>query len=218
MDMETNLLIVGKGDNILTMIFDNLTSNTIFGEVDVLNNLNLEILNKISHPSFNINMFTELDVNQYPQFCLGVYNPSIKKTLVNRYNLDINKATNVIHSTLSKSDTVILGRGILINSLVSIAAHTIIGNYVTINRNVSIGHHTTIGNYTSINPGVNIAGNVIIGEGTTIGMGANIIDGVKIGKNSIIGAGSVVTKDIPDNVIAYGNPCKIIRDNETQSI
>ena len=36
----------------------------------------------------------------------------------------------------------------------------------------------------------------------------------KIGKNSIIGAGSVVTKDIPDNVIAYGNPCKIIRKNE----
>jgi sugar O-acyltransferase (sialic acid O-acetyltransferase NeuD family) len=163
-------------------------------------------------------MFTELDVNQYPQFCLGVYKPSIKKTLVNRYNLDINKATNVIHSTLSKSDTVILGRGILINSLVSIAAHTIIENYVSINRNVSIGHHTTIENYTSINPGVNIAGNVIVGEGTTIGMGANIIDGVKIGKNSIIGAGSVVTKDIPDNVIAYGNPCKIIRDNETQSI
>lgn len=89
---------------------------------------------------------------------------------------------------------------------------------MTINRNVSIGHHTTIENYTSINPGVNIAGNVIVGEGTTIGMGANIIDGVKIGKNSIIGAGSVVTKDIPDNVIAYGNPCKIIRDNETQSI
>jgi sugar O-acyltransferase (sialic acid O-acetyltransferase NeuD family) len=213
MDMETNLLIVGKGDDILTMIFDNLASNTISAEVDVLNNLNLEILNKISHPSFNINMFTELDVNQYPKFCLGVYNPSIKKTLVNRYNLDIDKAINVIHSTLSKSDTVILGGGILINSLVSIAAHTIIGNYVSINRHVSIGHHTTIENYTSINPGVNIAGNVIIGEGTTIGMGANVLNKIKIGSNTIVGAGSVVTKDLPDNVVAYGNPCKIIRDN-----
>ena len=46
------------------------------------------------------------------------------------------------------------------------------------------------------------------------GMGTNVIDGVKIGKNSIIGAGSLVTKDIPDNVVAYGSPCKIIRDNE----
>ena len=213
MDMETNLLIVGKGDDILTMIFDNLASNNEYGNVDVLNNLNLEILNKIAHPSFNINMFTEVDANQYPQFCLGVYNPSIKKTLVNKYNLDINKAINVIHSTLSKSDTTILGGGILINSLVSIAAHTIIGNYVSINRHVSIGHHTTIGNYTSINPGVNIAGNVSVGEATTIGMGANVLNKIKIGSNTIVGAGSVVTKDLPDNVIAYGNPCKIIRDN-----
>ena len=213
MDMETNLLIVGKGDDILTMIFDNLASNNEYGNVDVLNNLNIEILNKITHPSFNINMFTEVDANQYPQFCLGVYNPSIKKTLVNKYNLDINKAINVIHSTLSKSDTAILGGGILINSLVSIAAHTIIGNYVSINRHVSIGHHTTIGNYTSINPGVNIAGNVSIGEATTIGMGANVLNKIKIGSNTIVGAGSVVTKDLPDNVIAYGNPCKIIREN-----
>jgi acetyltransferase-like isoleucine patch superfamily enzyme len=44
-------------------------------------------------------------------------------------------------------------------------------------------------------------------------MGVNILDGIKIGKNTIIGAGSVVTKDIPDNVVAYGSPCKIIRDN-----
>jgi acetyltransferase-like isoleucine patch superfamily enzyme len=46
-----------------------------------------------------------------------------------------------------------------------------------------------------------------------IGMGTNILNQVKIGKNTIIGAGSVVTKDIPDNVVAYGSPCKIIRDN-----
>ena len=91
--------------------------------------------------------------------------------------------------------------------------NTTIGNFASINRHVSIGHHTTIGDYCSINPGTNIAGNVTIGEGTTIGMGVNIIDGIKIGKNTIVGAGSVVTKDIPDNVIAYGSPCKVIRDN-----
>jgi acetyltransferase-like isoleucine patch superfamily enzyme len=42
-------------------------------------------------------------------------------------------------------------------------------------------------------------------------MGANILNTVKIGKNCVIGAGSVVTKDIPDNVVAYGSPCKIIK-------
>jgi acetyltransferase-like isoleucine patch superfamily enzyme len=44
-------------------------------------------------------------------------------------------------------------------------------------------------------------------------MGTNILHQVKIGKNTIIGAGSLVTKDIPDNVVAYGSPCKIIKEN-----
>ena len=54
---------------------------------------------------------------------------------------------------------------------------------------------------------------VIIGDNVWIGGGVIILPGVTIGNNVIIGAGSVVTKDIPDNKIAYGNPCRIIRDN-----
>ena len=77
-----------------------------------------------------------------------------------------------------------------------------------------MGHHTIIENYVTIQPGANVCGFVSIGEGTLIGVGSNVIDGIKIGKNSIIGAGSVVTKDITDKVIDYGNPCKIIRKNE----
>ena len=44
-----------------------------------------------------------------------------------------------------------------------------------------------------------------------IGAGAIILPGVTIGENSVIGAGSVVTKDIPANVVAVGNPCKVLR-------
>lgn len=44
--------------------------------------------------------------------------------------------------------------------------------------------------------------------------GAIIMPGVTIGDNVVIGAGSIVTKDIPSNMIAYGNPCRIIRENK----
>lgn len=54
---------------------------------------------------------------------------------------------------------------------------------------------------------------VIIGNNVWIGGGVIILPGVTIGNNVVIGAGSVVTKDIPDNKFAYGNPCRIIRDN-----
>ncbi len=54
---------------------------------------------------------------------------------------------------------------------------------------------------------------VIIGDNVWIGGGAILLPGVTIGDNVVIGAGSVVTKDIQDNTVAYGNPCRVIREN-----
>ena len=55
---------------------------------------------------------------------------------------------------------------------------------------------------------------VVIGENVWIGGGAIIMPGVTIGDNVVIGAGSVVTRDIPSNVIAYGSPCRVMRENK----
>ncbi len=54
---------------------------------------------------------------------------------------------------------------------------------------------------------------VIIGRDVWIGGGAILLPGVTIGDNVVIGAGSVVTKDIPSNRIAFGNPCRVVREN-----
>ena len=53
---------------------------------------------------------------------------------------------------------------------------------------------------------------VYIGENAWIGANSVIVPGVHIGKNAVIGAGSDVTKDIPDNVVAVGNPCRVLRE------
>ena len=55
---------------------------------------------------------------------------------------------------------------------------------------------------------------VIIGNNVWIGGGAIILPGVTIGNNVVIGAGSVVTKNIPDNVIAVGSPCRVVCRNQ----
>ncbi len=52
---------------------------------------------------------------------------------------------------------------------------------------------------------------VRIGHNCWIGAGACILPGVSIGDNTVIGAGSVVTRDIPANVVAFGSPCRVIR-------
>jgi sugar O-acyltransferase (sialic acid O-acetyltransferase NeuD family) len=206
------LTILGKSDAVITMITDNLESDNNFPVIEIINNLNLPIEHSFINPKFITLLKPELE--SYQDCFLGVNKSHNKKKVFEVFNININNFINIIHKTSSISKTTTLGKGCLINSLVSVAAHTKVGNFVSLNRNSSVGHHTIIENYVTIQPGANVCGFVSIGEGTLIGVGANVIDGIKIGKNSIIGAGSVVTKDIPDNVIAYGNPCKIIRKNE----
>ena len=53
---------------------------------------------------------------------------------------------------------------------------------------------------------------VHIGNNVWIGAGTTIVPGITIGDNSVIGAGSIVTKDIPENVVAVGNPCRVLRE------
>ena len=62
------------------------------------------------------------------------------------------------------------------------------------------------------NEGICTSKAITIGDDVWIGGGSIILPGVTIGNNVIIGAGSVVTKDVPDNTLAYGNPCRIIRN------
>ncbi len=91
------------------------------------------------------------------------------------------------------------------------------GNPVNIGENVKCGPYVQI--YTAYHPiepeirlsGRELAAPVKIGNNVWIGGGAIICPGVTIGDNTTIGAGSVVTKDIPANVVAAGNPCRIIR-------
>lgn len=88
---------------------------------------------------------------------------------------------------------------------------------------INIGKHALIGPksglYGAIHPfdvearneGIEKAKTINIGDGAWLGGKVTVVPGVSIGKHSVIGAGSVVTKDIPDDVVAVGNPCQVIR-------
>ncbi len=109
--------------------------------------------------------------------------------------------------------------------------HVHFGKNVYANFNLTLvdDTHIYIGDYTMIGPNVTVAtaghpilpelreqayqynSPVHIGRNCWIGAGALILPGVTIGDNTVIGAGSVVTKDIPANVVAVGNPCRVLR-------
>ena len=92
------------------------------------------------------------------------------------------------------------------------------GAKVTIGNNVFVAPN--VGIYTAGHPldaerrnaGLEYARPVTIGDNVWIGGDVTILPGVAIGEGSVIGAGSVVTKDIPDHVVAAGNPCRVLRN------
>ena len=89
--------------------------------------------------------------------------------------------------------------------------NTYIGKNVKLAQYCNIGHDSIIQEGARLSAGVRVGGYAEIGKRTVVGMGAVIRNRVKVGICSVIGQGSNVIKDIPDNVIAYGNPCRVMR-------
>lgn len=116
-----------------------------------------------------------------------------------------------VHPAAQIGRGVKIGEGTAIMSGVSINADSLIGRHCILNTSSSIDHDCKVEDYASIAPGVIMGGNVTIGSGTAVGLGAKLIHKISIGKNTVIGAGSIVTKALPDNIVAYGSPCKFVR-------
>lgn len=110
--------------------------------------------------------------------------------------------------------------------------HVHFGKNIYSNFNLTLvdDTHIYVGDYTMFGPNVTLAtaghpilpelrkegyqynASITIGKNCWIGAGAIILPGITIGDNVVIGAGSIVTKDIPSNVVAVGNPCKVLRE------
>ncbi|MGV3507854.1 MAG: sugar O-acetyltransferase [Sphingobacteriaceae bacterium] len=156
----------------------------------------------------------------------------IARQLLNQYNQLIAASSEEKHSTLKqllgKCSTIDIqppfycdyGKHIIADENLFMNFNCVILDcaLVTIGNNVQFGPNVQI--YTAYHPlkaqerikGPELASPITIGNNVWIGGGAIVCPGVTIGDNTTIGAGSVVTRNIPDNVFAAGNPCRIIKD------
>ena len=146
-------------------------------------------------------------------FCLGIGGPKNRKVLSEKFQ-NIGGVLNSIFSSNIDIGPVnnFIGVGTVICSGVIITSNVKIGEGSLLNLKVTISHDCTIGNFVELAPGVNIAGNCIIEDGVFIGTNATLIPKIRVGKNSIIAAGSVVTKDVPENVMVAGVPAIIKKE------
>lgn len=144
------------------------------------------------------------------QMIISIGANHIRRMIAERYEGRV-EYPSAVHPSVVKSPYASVGEGTVVMQGAVLQSCVKVGRHCIINSGASVDHDGCIGDYAHIAPGVTLCGNVSVGEGTLIGVGSVAIPGVNVGKWSIVGAGSVIVHDIPDGVLAFGNPCCVIK-------
>jgi sugar O-acyltransferase (sialic acid O-acetyltransferase NeuD family) len=121
-----------------------------------------------------------------------------------------------IHSSAQIARDASIRQGTVIMPGVVVNTGCDVGEFCILNTRSSLDHDSIMEDFSSLAPGAITGGGVRIGALSAIAIGAVISHGIQIGKNTVIGAGATVVKDIPDRVVAYGTPARIIRDRNPE--
>ncbi len=124
------------------------------------------------------------------------------------------KFVNAIHPSVSIGRNVKLGVGIVMMAGVIVNTESVVEDFCILNTGAQLEHNCFMGEFSHLSAGSITGGKVRIGRFSAITLGVIILDRVTIGENTVVGSGAVVLKDLPDNVLAYGNPAKVIRKRE----
>lgn len=158
------------------------------------------------------------DIVDGSKITIAVGEPTTRWSLLEKIRGENLVLTSVISRNAFISESAIISDGVVIAPFASVQAQAFVGENVAINTQAIIGHHVRVDAGAVISSQVNLGGACVVGERSYVGMGALVRETLAIGSESIIGMGSVVYKDVPDGVIALGNPARVSRRNVDKQV
>lgn len=120
----------------------------------------------------------------------------------------------LIHPHASVAESAQIGAGSQVLALAAITAGARVDGGVIVNTRASVDHECTLAAGVHIGPGATLCGLVQVGEDSLVGAGAVVLPRIRIGARVVVGAGAVVTRNLPDGVIAVGNPARVVGENQ----
>lgn len=214
--MSEKLLLIGGGGHCKTVI-EAIESQNCYDEIgiiDVSENVGKQILScKIVGTDLELNRFFN-DGFKNAFIAMGtIGNPYKRISLYMKLKEQGFSLPTISHRSASISQYARIAEGSLIAKNVIINADTTIGKCTILNTGCIIEHDCKIGDFSHIAPGTVLSGNVIIGKAAHIGSNSVIRQNSVIGDRTIIGIGSVVINDVESDCIAFGNPCRRVKNN-----
>ncbi|HBR15086.1 MAG TPA: hypothetical protein DD723_06045 [Candidatus Omnitrophica bacterium] len=215
--------IIFGGGSYLSDIFDLIHANNgrvwkIFQNMPEITKAgDLTLRQRVSLLDYAVEIYENLETFKpekdaaYVIGCITVHKYVLIQELKSKYGLEV---ASLIHPRAHLGAHVHVGEGVTVGPMTVAAPNVYLDDFCAVNRAVSLGHDARIGKYSRVGPSVALAGGTRVGDKCSIGISATVLDHVTIGDWSIVGAGALATKDIPERVVAYGAPAKVIRKNE----
>ena len=208
--MGRRLLLIGGGGHCHSVI-DSVISLNTFEEIGIIDNM--------STPCLEINVVgTDGDLPRlifegWLEAFITV--GSVGNTMARRRLYEMVKGLGFVIPTIIDPSVIIakgceISEGTFIGKRAVVNSGSSLGICTIINTGAIVEHDCSIGDFSHISPGAVLCGQVKVGSDSHIGAGSVVRQHIVIGNHALIGLGSVVIKDLPDDVKAYGNPCKVV--------
>lgn len=183
-------------------------------DAEYLSGTPAEIMNV---PVISFDDFTKISRQTQTSITISLGEPVYRKILSDKLmHSNLNEGTITLGDYLASDSSV--GEGTILHAGSVVSSQCRVGKSCLINKKAMIEHDNSVGDYCVFCPYAITGGHVSIGDNCFVGLGACIRDRVRIGNNVIIGMGAVVTHDIEDEVVVYGNPARIVRRNTTHKV